>query len=165
MTIPEAVGLVLVAGLGDYGELCILDMGKPIKVDELARLMIALSGRVADVDVRIVYTGLRPGEKLAEELLTEEEEQSHAVRDRIRIARSPAPPPDLELRLAELRRLADTGDDEPILRALKALVPTYRPRPAAAPAPAPRPAAAEPRARAELAPREPGLPAAAPAPA
>jgi FlaA1/EpsC-like NDP-sugar epimerase len=165
MTIPEAVGLVLVAGLGDYGELCILDMGEPIKVDELARLMIALSGRVTGVDVQIVYTGLRPGEKLAEELLTEEEEQSHAVRDRIRIARSPAPPTDLELRLAELRRLADAGDEEPILRALKVLVPTYRQRPGAVPAPVPRPAAAEPRARVELPPHEPGVPAAAPAPA
>jgi FlaA1/EpsC-like NDP-sugar epimerase len=173
MTIPEAVGLVLVAGLGDYGELCILDMGEPIKVDELARLMIALSGRVAGQDVRIVYTGLRPGEKLSEELLTEEEEQSHAVRDRIRIAKSPPPPPDLELRLAELRRLADAGDAGEILRALKVLVPTYRSRPgtAAVPAPAPaaRPAAiAEPRPRvAELPAREPGVagPAAAPAPA
>jgi FlaA1/EpsC-like NDP-sugar epimerase len=168
MTIPEAVGLVLVAGLGDYGELCILDMGEPIKVDELARLMIALSGRVAGLDVQIVYTGLRPGEKLAEELLTEEEEQSHAVRDRIRIARSPAPPPDLQLRLAELRRHADAGDHEPLLRAMKALVPTYRPRPVEAPAAAaapPRPAAAEPRVRLELPAREPAGAAAAPAPA
>jgi FlaA1/EpsC-like NDP-sugar epimerase len=146
MTIPEAVGLVLVAGLGDYGELCVLDMGAPIRVDELARLMIALSGRVAGTDVRIVYTGLRPGEKLAEELLTEEEEQTHAVRDRIRSARSPAPPPDLPARIDELRRLAEAGEAEPILRALCALVPTYRPGPlpvrAPAPALTPRPAAA-----------------------
>jgi FlaA1/EpsC-like NDP-sugar epimerase len=172
MTIPEAVGLVLVAGLGDYGELCILDMGEPIKVDELARLMIALSGRVAGNDVKIVYTGLRPGEKLSEELLTEEEEQSHAVRDRIRIARSPAPPADLELRLAELRRLAEAGDPEAILRSLRALVPTYRPSPGTVhlPVPAARPAVvAEPRARpAEVPSREAGpagAPAAAPAPA
>jgi len=172
MTIPEAVGLVLVAGLGDYGELCILDMGEPIRVDELARLMIALSGHVAGQDVRIVYTGLRPGEKLAEELLTEEEEQSHAVRGRIRIAKSPPPPLDLELRLAEMRRLAESGDRDSILRALKVLVPTYRPRPGTVvlPAPAARPAAvAEPRPRvAELPAREPGIggaPAVAPAPA
>jgi FlaA1/EpsC-like NDP-sugar epimerase len=170
MTIPEAVGLVLVAGLGDYGELCILDMGEPIKVDELARLMIALSGRVAGSDVKIVYTGLRPGEKLFEELLTEEEEQSHAVRDRIRSARSPAPPPDLELRLADLRRLAEAGEPEAILRALRALVPTYR-RPGALqpPVPVARAAAAEPRARpVDLPSREAGpagAPAAAPAPA
>jgi len=67
-------------------------MGEPIRIDELARLMIALSGHVAGGDVRIVYTGLRPGEKLAEELLTEEEEQTRAVRDRIRIATPPPPP-------------------------------------------------------------------------
>jgi FlaA1/EpsC-like NDP-sugar epimerase len=174
MTIPEAVGLVLVAGLGDYGELCVLDMGEPIKVDELARLMIALSGRVAGSDVQIVYTGLRPGEKLAEELLTEEEEQSHAIRDRIRIARSPAPPPDLELRLADLRRLAEAGEPEAILRAMKGLVPSYRPRAGAPPVPVPaaRPAVsaaaaleARPRLPAEpSAPRAPGV-ASVPAPA
>ena len=172
MTIPEAVGLVLVSGLGDYGELCVLDMGEPIKIDELARLMIALSGRVAGTDVRIAYTGLRPGEKLAEELLTDEEEQSHAVRDRIRIARSPAPPPDLELRLAELRRLSDVGEPGAILGALRTLVPTYRllPGAAALPVPVSRPAAvAEPRPRvAEVPGREADVaagPAVVPAPA
>ncbi len=134
MTIPEAVGLVLVSGLADYGELCVLEMGAPIRVDELARLMIALSGHVAGSDIKIVYTGLRPGEKLAEEVLTEEEEQAHAVRDRIRIAKSPPPPQDLMLRLAELRRLAETGDREIILNALRVLVPTYRPGSGAAPA-------------------------------
>jgi FlaA1/EpsC-like NDP-sugar epimerase len=136
MTIPEAVGLVLVAGLGDLGELCVLDMGEPIRVDELARVMCSLSGRVPGEDVQIVYTGLRAGEKLHEELLTEEEEQATAVRDRIRSARSPAPPPDLEPRLAELRRLADAGDGEGILRALQALVPSYRPHAAGATQPA-----------------------------
>ncbi len=161
MTIPEAVGLVLVSGLGDYGELCVLDMGEPIKIDELARLMIALSGHVAGGDIRIVYTGLRPGEKLAEELLTEEEEQTHAVRDRIRIARSPPPPADLAVRLAELRRLADVGDAEPILLALQALVPTYRPRRAgdvvATPVPAGRAAAVSLDPRPRLLPGAPPL--------
>ena len=174
MTIPEAVGLVLIAGLADYGELCVLEMGAPIKVDELARLMIALSGHVAGTDVKIVYTGLRPGEKLAEELLTEEEEQAHAVRDRIRIAKSPPPPADLALRLAELRRLSETGDRDSILRALKVLVPTYLPRTGAEPAPVPmRPvaaiaAAAEPRPHLERPAAErqvPAPPATAPAPA
>jgi FlaA1/EpsC-like NDP-sugar epimerase len=145
MTIPEAVGLVLVAGLGAYGELCILDMGEPIRIAELARIMIALAG----AEVGIVYTGLRPGEKLREELLTEEEEQTHAVRDRIQIARSPAPPPDLAARLAELRRHADRGDGEAVIRALKALVPTYR-RPADAPA-----VAEAPRRAPEVRPLEP----------
>jgi FlaA1/EpsC-like NDP-sugar epimerase len=150
MTIPEAVGLVLVAGLGDYGELCVLEMGDPIKIDELARLMIALSGHVVGGDVPIVYTGLRPGEKLAEELLTEEEEQTRAIRDRIRIARSPAPPPDLARRLETLRQLANDGDPERVVAALQALVPTYRPRrDGVAAAAAARALAAEPRARPE----------------
>jgi len=171
MTIPEAVGLVLVSGLGDYGELCVLDMGDPIKIDDLARLMVALSGRVAGKDIQIVYSGLRPGEKLWEELLTEEEEQSHAVRDRIRIAKSPAPPLDLAQRLAELRRLAESADPEGILRALQVLVPTYEPRAGVA---APRvPAAfgnpAGPRLRAlperTVAPEIAPAPATAPAPA
>jgi FlaA1/EpsC-like NDP-sugar epimerase len=135
MTIPEAVGLVLVAGLGEYGELCVLDMGEPIRIDELARLMIALSGHVANGDVRIVYTGLRPGEKMAEELLTEEEEQTRAVRDRIRIARSPPPPADLALRLEELRALADANDPEELIAALQGLVPSYRPLRAPVPEP------------------------------
>ena len=153
MTIPEAVGLVLVAGLGAYGELCVLDMGEPIRIAELARIMIALAGS----DTRIVYTGLRPGEKLCEELLTEEEEQTHAVRDRIQIARSPSPPADLTQRLAELRRHADRGDAAAVIRALQVLVPTYR-------RPGEEPAAAEaPRRAPELRPVEPRPRAAVPA--
>jgi FlaA1/EpsC-like NDP-sugar epimerase len=154
MTIPEAVGLVLVAGLGAYGELCILDMGEPILIAELARIMVALAG----AEVGIVYTGLRPGEKLREELLTEEEEQTHAVRDRIQIARSPAPPLDLAARLAELKRHADRGDGEAVISALKGLVPTYR-RPADAPA-----VAEAPRRAPEVRPLEP-RPRTAPVPA
>jgi FlaA1/EpsC-like NDP-sugar epimerase len=127
MTIPEAVGLVLVAGLGDYGELCVLDMGEPIRIEELARSMITLSGHVPGVEIPIVYTGLRPGEKLFEELLTEEEEQTTAARDRIFSARSPAPPFDLHARLGELLSLSHEGDREGVLHALKRLVPSYRP--------------------------------------
>jgi FlaA1/EpsC-like NDP-sugar epimerase len=175
MTIPEAVGLVLVAGLGDYGELCVLDMGEPIRIDELARLMIALSGHVAGGDVRIVYTGLRPGEKLAEELLTEEEEQTRAVRDRIRIATPPPPPADLGARLEALRALADANDPARLVAELQALVPSYQPHRAPVPepvaAPAAAAAAARPRPAADAAPaavREPKVvptpaPAAAPA--
>lgn len=127
MTIPEAVGLVLVAGLGDYGELCVLDMGEPIRIDELARSMITLSGHVPGVEIPIVYTGLRPGEKLYEELLTEEEEQTTAARDGIFSARSPAPPLDLLARLEGLLDLANEGDREGVLFALELLVPSYRP--------------------------------------
>jgi FlaA1/EpsC-like NDP-sugar epimerase len=153
MTIPEAVGLVLVAGLGDYGELCVLDMGEPIRIDELARSMITLSGHVPGVEIPIVYTGLRPGEKLYEELLTEEEEQTTAARDGIFSARSPPPPRDLLARLESLFSLAHEGDRDGVLFALELLVPSYRPArggltPVASPVPVRDPVpAAEGRAR------------------
>jgi FlaA1/EpsC-like NDP-sugar epimerase len=123
MTVSEAVGLTLLAGLGGYGDLCVLDMGEPIRIADLARFMIALSGRADEIE--IVYTGLRPGEKLTEELLTEDEERSQTVRDRIRVTQSPPPPADLERWLSELKRLAQAGDRGAILSVLRALVPTY----------------------------------------
>jgi FlaA1/EpsC-like NDP-sugar epimerase len=74
MTIPEACQLVLEAGfMGQGGEIFVFDMGDPVKITDLARNMILLSGLVPDRDVKIVFTGLRPGEKLFEELLTDKE--------------------------------------------------------------------------------------------
>jgi FlaA1/EpsC-like NDP-sugar epimerase len=125
MTIPEAVGLVLLAGLGGYGELCILDMGKPIRIVDMAANLITMSGYIPGEEIEIVYTGLRPGEKLHEELMTEEEERSQTVRDRVSVAASPPPPPDLQERLDELGHLASIGDRAGILAAIKKIVPTY----------------------------------------
>ena len=125
MTISEAVGLVLLAGLGGYGDLCILEMGEPFRIAELARNLITMAGLVPDEDIRIVYTGLRPGEKLHEELLTDQEGQTRGVRNRILVASSPPASRDLAARLADLRRLVDEGDRQEILQALRALVPTF----------------------------------------
>jgi FlaA1/EpsC-like NDP-sugar epimerase len=125
MTIPEAVGLVLIAGLGGYGELCILDMGKPIRIADMAANLITMAGYIPGEEIEIVYTGLRPGEKLHEELMTEEEEQTQTVRDRICVATSPPPPADLLERLEELGRLASIGDRVGILAAIRKIVPTY----------------------------------------
>ncbi len=130
MTIPEAVGLVLLSGLGGYGELCILDMGEPIRIAELASNLITMAGLVPGKDIPIVFTGLRPGEKLAEELMSEEEEHTQAVRDRIMVARSPAPPADLGERLEMLRRVAEAGDFNLVRQQIRNLVPTYTPQPA-----------------------------------
>jgi FlaA1/EpsC-like NDP-sugar epimerase/UDP-N-acetylmuramyl pentapeptide phosphotransferase/UDP-N-acetylglucosamine-1-phosphate transferase len=127
MTVSEAAGLVILAGLGDYGELCVLDMGEPIRILDLANHMVTMAGLVPGRDVRIEITGLRRGEKLAEEILTEEEEESRAVRNKILVAKSPPPPTDLKERLAELEQYAHSADRERILSALSALVPTFRP--------------------------------------
>ena len=71
---PEAVSLVLQAGaMGQGGEVFVLDMGKPVKISDMVKDLIALSGLRPDVDIKIEYTGIRPGEKMYEELLTAEE--------------------------------------------------------------------------------------------
>ncbi|HEY7925028.1 MAG TPA: nucleoside-diphosphate sugar epimerase/dehydratase [Vicinamibacteria bacterium] len=133
MTIPEAVGLVLLAGLGGYGELLILEMGEPILILDLARMMISLSGRVPEKDVPIVITGLRPGEKLDEQLMTAEETaRSREVRPKVRAVESAPPPVDLLERVERLHAVARMGDRDAVLAALRDVVPTFKP--AAAPA-------------------------------
>jgi FlaA1/EpsC-like NDP-sugar epimerase len=126
MSISEAVGLVLLAGLGGYGDVCVLDMGEPIRIEDLATSLITMAGRIPGDEIPIAYTGLRPGEKLHEEPLTEDEERTHVVRNRIKVAASPAPPADLEERIEILRALAEAGDREGIVDAIRDLVPSYR---------------------------------------
>lgn len=86
MTIPEAVSLVMLAGVyAKGGEIFVLDMGSPVKIDTLARNLIQLSGFKPDVDIKIEYTGLRPGEKLYEEKLMAEEGLQKTDNDLIHI--------------------------------------------------------------------------------
>jgi len=125
MTIQEACGLVLLAGLGGHGELCILDMGEPIKIADLAAHMITMAGLITGEDIPIRFTGLRPGEKLNESLLTEEEEQTQVVRNKIRVARSPAPPADMADKLEDLWKASLMGNPDHVRQVLKSIVPTY----------------------------------------
>jgi FlaA1/EpsC-like NDP-sugar epimerase len=146
MTVAEAVGLVLVAGLGGYGDVCVLDMGKAIPIEDIATSMITMAGRIPGTEIPIVYTGLRPGEKLNEEPLTEDEERAVVVRNRIRVATSPPPPPDLFVQLERLRLLAEAGARTEIFEALRVLVPTYQWTPNEVSAPASTPVKRAPRA-------------------
>ena len=101
-------------------------MGEPIRIADMARNLITMAGYVPGEEIEVAYTGLRPGEKLDEEVLTEEEEQTHEVRNRVRVARSPEPLPDLGDHLERLWSLVERGDPGPIYAAVRALVPTYR---------------------------------------
>ena len=126
MTIREAVGLVLVAGLGGFGDLCILDMGEPIRIADLARMMIALCGLVPGQDVPIVFTGLRPGEKLDEELMTEEERSSSRSLARgFSVITTPPPSAELLDSVARLEAAARAGDREALFARLQEIVPDY----------------------------------------
>ncbi|MEM7351929.1 MAG: nucleoside-diphosphate sugar epimerase/dehydratase [Acidobacteriota bacterium] len=127
MTISEAVGLVLRAAYGDYGQLCVLKMGSQIRIAHLARLMITMSGRVPDIDVKISYIGLRPGERLAEELLAPGERVVHSIDSRIQVVEATAPPEGLLQQLGPLQVAAATEDHEAILQAMRDLMPDYKP--------------------------------------
>ena len=128
MTIPEAVSLVLQAGYyANGGEIFVLDMGQPVKIDDLARRMIKLSGFEPDVDIMIEYTGLRPGEKLYEELLMSEEGLEKTKNDLIFIGKlSDVDADEFFTNLAYLRDECYTDGSE-IRESVMKLVPTYHP--------------------------------------
>ena len=127
MTIPEATSLVLQAGTyANGGEIFVLDMGSPVKIDSLARNLISLSGLKPDVDIPIVYTGLRPGEKLYEEKLMSEEGLRKTPNNLIHIGRPlPLDVDQFLCQLKELMQLAYDGQDEAVLRLVEEIVPTY----------------------------------------
>lgn len=126
MTIPEAVSLVLLAGAYAHGgEIFVLDMGSPVKIDTLARNLIKLSGLVPDVDIKIEYTGLRPGEKLYEEKLMAEEGLKRTPNKLIHIGNPiPFDTKDFRERLEKLMTAAYENDDD-IKMLVKDMVPTY----------------------------------------
>jgi FlaA1/EpsC-like NDP-sugar epimerase len=124
MTIPEAVQLVLqAASLGRNGEVFILDMGEPVNIADLAKDMIRLSGLQEGRDIQIKFTGLRPGERLHEELFTEEENCTRTVHEKILVAQhstsSCQQPLDQEIEV--LQKLAGAGKEEELLRKLRAI--------------------------------------------
>lgn len=128
MTIPEAASLVLQAGTyAKGGEIFVLDMGSAVKIDTLARNLIKLSGLRPDVDIKIEYTGLRPGEKLYEEKLMGEEGLKKTPNDLIHIG-SPIPF-DTDVFLGQLQMLMDAAYDEraDIRDIVMQVVPTYHP--------------------------------------
>ena len=128
MTIPEASQLVLQSGaMAKNGELFVLDMGKPVKILELAENMIRLSGYVPYKDIDIVETGLRPGEKLYEELLIKSEELDKTENSMIFIERDkPKESWRIEEKLALLSEALATGDDSAVKAALKQAVSTFQ---------------------------------------
>ena len=128
MTISEAVSLVIQAShYAQGGEIFVLDMGEPMKIDDMARNLIRLSGFKPDVDIKIVYTGLRPGEKLYEELLMDEEGLRKTESDLIFIGKSIEM--DDEKFLKELNVLFEKCENEQsdIRSAVAEMVPTYHP--------------------------------------
>ena len=128
MTIPEAVSLVLQAGAyAKGGEIFVLDMGEPVKIDTMARNMIRLSGFEPDVDIQIQYTGLRPGEKLYEELLMKEEGLQETANQQIHIGKPIVMDDDLfkgQLALLDEACRVETADMKKIV---SEIIPTYVP--------------------------------------
>ena len=129
MTIPEAVSLVMQAGaFAKGGEIFVLDMGSPVKIVTLAESLIRMMGYTPYQDIPIEFTGLRPGEKLFEELLMEEEGLQKTANDKIYIGKQIEV--DKESLIAELEKMQDickSNDKDAIVRQLQVLVPTFTP--------------------------------------
>ena len=128
MTIPEAVSLILQASYYAHGgEIFVLDMGEPVKIDDMARNLIRLSGYVPDEDIKIVYTGLRPGEKLYEELLMDEEGITETENELIFIGK-PIKMDDADfMKKLDLLDEASKGESDRIKEIVADIVPTYHP--------------------------------------
>ena len=126
MTIPEASQLVLQAGaMAEGGEVFVLDMGEPVKIYDLARDMITLSGLIPEVDIEIKFTGLRPGEKLFEELLSAEDGTEVTQHKKIFTAKIKCI--DKTKMDCQIKRLLEQTTGDNVVKVLKQTVPTYKP--------------------------------------
>ncbi|MBB6370368.1 FlaA1/EpsC-like NDP-sugar epimerase [Chryseobacterium shigense] len=128
MTIPEACELVLQAGtMGNGGEIYVFDMGEPVKILDLAKRMIKLSGYTLDVDIKIDFIGLRPGEKLYEELLTDNSTTIPTHHEKIMISRDPVMEfEEIEMLCKQIMRSAIKKDSLQVVKILKEIVPEFK---------------------------------------
>ena len=129
MTIPEACQIVLQAAIiGEGGQICVLDMGQPVKIVDLARNLILLSGLRPDEDIKIEFTGMRPGEKLYEELSTTLEDTVPTAHQKVRIyVGNGMPEGDMLTWLDCLREICEVRDAGRLIVALKEIVLDYSP--------------------------------------
>ncbi|HYF17340.1 MAG TPA: nucleoside-diphosphate sugar epimerase/dehydratase [Ramlibacter sp.] len=128
MTIPEAAQLVLQAGLmGRSGQIFVLDMGEPVRIVELARLLIRLSGHT-EQEIPITYTGLRPGEKLYEELLANDETTVPTPHPKLRVSRATGALPDLDAVACWIDAAGPAPDERSLREWLREQVPEYAPQ-------------------------------------
>ena len=128
MTIPEACQLVLEAGsMGNGGEIFVFDMGQPVTIADLAKKMIRLYGYIPNIDIDITYSGLRPGEKLYEELLSDSENTVKTYHEKIMIAKvREVALQDIESKFNEFRKLVNSSENEnELVLLMKALVPEF----------------------------------------
>lgn len=127
MTIPEACELVLQAGtMGNGGEVFVFDMGEPMKILDLAKRMIKLSGYEVDRDIKIIYTGLRPGEKLYEELLSDDTKTLPTHNEKIMISKDPTMIyEEINYKVEKLVAVSQRPEKREVVRALKQIVPEY----------------------------------------
>jgi FlaA1/EpsC-like NDP-sugar epimerase len=129
MTIPESVQLIMQAGaMGKGGELFILDMGEPVKIADLARDMISLSGLEPEKDIKIVFTGLRLGEKLYEELLTAGEAVKSTLHEKIKVVNTESiDVPSLLIKIEMLLESFRSGFSRDVIEKIKEIVPEFQP--------------------------------------
>ena len=134
MTVQEAASLVLRTGTlpesdaGAEGRVYVLDMGEPVRIDHLARQLIRLHGLKPEADIPIVYTGLRPGEKLWEEIFYDAEDVRATSADGVFVASDPSEPwAELEPRVRSLLQVARDRDHAGVFEALQTLEPAFRP--------------------------------------